>query len=112
MEEAMNTQQVQTVTNIMSGEKSYREVKYAITGVTQADLLSAIDAVINNLTDDVVIDHFMLATIFESLSKQHFESYRRQKALQESLRINNPAPVPSLRKIREPCPSMDDEVNG
>jgi len=45
----MNAQQVQTVTNIMSGEKSYREVKYAITGVPQADSKSAIAAVIEAL---------------------------------------------------------------
>ena len=53
----------------------------------------------------MIIDHFMLATIFESLSKQHFEADRRQKAQQESLRINNPTPVPS--PFFNPMPQID-----
>lgn len=89
---ASQTQQVQTVTNKLSGEKSYMDVRFAITGVAQADLLAGIFAVISSLGEQ--IDPFILATIFEALSKQQFEQDRRNKEGTNQYRVTQPVPSP------------------
>src|SRR5882672_1705411 len=98
---ASQTQQAQTVTNKLSGEKTYQEVQFAITGVPQADLLAGISAVVDTLCKEpgVFVDRFVIACIFESLAKQYFESDRRDKLYSDKFNVTQPVPSPFTNPV-------------
>jgi hypothetical protein len=86
-----NPQQAQTVTNILSGEKSYRELKYAITGDPIADLLAGIQAVINSSCHN----QLTISYVLECAAKIAKAQYEWQWEMQKMGPHINPVPYQS-----------------